>query len=67
MDNNEARWVVGLTVGLLVLHITLRDSSLEELTAKTPYWLRSLILALMILSIIFLPTEGNRAFIYYQF
>jgi len=44
----------------------LRDSSLEQMTARTPWWLRALVLGALLLALLLSPGE-NRAFIYFQF
>lgn len=59
--------VVGaITVGLLVEHALMRNSSLEQVAASCPWWLKSLLIALMLIAIMNSPGERN-AFIYFQF
>ncbi|HUT36069.1 MAG TPA: MBOAT family O-acyltransferase [Planctomycetota bacterium] len=58
--------VLGITIGILLLHWLLRDSSLEALVARCPWWLRSLVLASLMIAIVTLSGE-DRAFIYFQF
>lgn len=59
----QALVVCGLLVGV---HVAMRRRSLEELVAQTPWWLRGLLLALM-LTLLTAVTGGRRAFIYFQF
>jgi D-alanyl-lipoteichoic acid acyltransferase DltB (MBOAT superfamily) len=62
----EVANIVGLTAALLACHWLLRDSSLEELCQRIPWWLRSVCLAVFCLTILLVPGE-DRAFIYFQF
>jgi alginate O-acetyltransferase complex protein AlgI len=62
----EGLSVLAVTAALLVGHWAFRDSSLEAAAARTPWPLRSLILAGMIV-LIFLSPGEDRAFIYFQF
>lgn len=55
--------VVGL---ILVVHWLMRDKTLEEVADRTPSWILSLIIGLMIVAIATAPGE-DRAFIYFQF
>jgi D-alanyl-lipoteichoic acid acyltransferase DltB (MBOAT superfamily) len=73
--NRESVFILGklnvagvtvITIILVGLHWFMRDSTLEEMTAKCPWWLTSLILAGMLVSIVTLSGEDN-AFIYFQF
>ena len=52
--------------GLLLAHWQLRNRSLEQLVAKTPRLLLSLVLGAMLFAIVIAQGEGN-AFIYFQF
>jgi len=59
--------ITAVTMGsILVAHWTLRDVSLETAVQKTPWLLRSLVLAAMLVAIVMMPGE-DRAFIYFQF
>lgn len=58
--------VVAITTILVGLHWIMRDITLEEMAARCPGWVRSLILAGMLVCIITLSGE-DRAFIYFQF
>ncbi len=51
---------------MLVLHWLMRDSSLERVARRTPWWLRSAAMALMLVLIVLAQGE-DRAFIYFQF
>lgn len=58
---------VVVVMGLLLLfHWMLRSVTLEEAAARAPWWIRSAVLALLLISLILLPGE-ERAFIYFQF
>ncbi|MFC1765856.1 MBOAT family O-acyltransferase [Planctomycetota bacterium] len=56
----------GIVGSLFLIHWFLRDRSLEQIAHLIPWWLRSMILSAMILSIVLLSGE-DRAFIYFQF
>jgi len=58
--------VLGVTIGLLTWHWLMRDLSFEELADRAPWWLWSIALAAMMLTLA-LQTGDNRAFIYFQF
>lgn len=51
---------------LLGLHWKMRDITFEEMACLCPLWLRSLIMALMLMGIVTFSGE-DRAFIYFQF
>jgi len=56
----------GITLIILVSHWIMRERSLERIINETPWWLRSFIMAAMI--IILITCSGDdRAFIYFQF
>ena len=57
---------VALSGLLLFKHWKLRDSSLEALFARMPWWLQASALGAMLFSIIMFSGD-NRAFIYFQF
>jgi alginate O-acetyltransferase complex protein AlgI len=57
---------LGITLIILISHWIMRDRSLEVIISKMPGWLRSLIIAAMIIIIITCSGE-DRAFIYFQF
>lgn len=53
---------------MLAGHWKLRDSDLADFAGRLPTWLRSLVIAFMITSVLFALLSGdNRAFIYFQF
>ncbi|MFQ5705460.1 MAG: MBOAT family O-acyltransferase [Gemmatimonadales bacterium] len=58
--------VVAITVILLGSHWLLKESSLEELAARTPPWARVLALSGILILLVLVPGD-NRAFIYFQF
>lgn len=59
--------IVLVCISLLMLsHYFLRDKSLEEMVAKTKWWVQSAALSLMLLLIITSSTN-NQSFIYFQF
>jgi alginate O-acetyltransferase complex protein AlgI len=51
---------------MLALHWLMRNSSLERVARRTPWWLRSAAMALMLVLIVLAQGE-DRAFIYFQF
>jgi len=51
---------------ILFIHWVMRDTSLEEVAARCPAWLQSLVLVGILTAIIITPGE-DRAFIYFQF
>jgi hypothetical protein len=55
-----------VTVGLLVTHRVLRDTSLEEVWARMGTLTRACLIALLLL-VTFLSPGEDRAFIYFQF
>ena len=57
--------LVAMTL-LVGLHIAMRATTLEHVASKVPWWGRSLLLAVLCLTIITMPGE-DRAFIYFQF
>jgi hypothetical protein len=66
VDTGEIRAVLVVMAGLLVTNWMLRDSSLERVASRTPWWAISIVLTLMMLSIILVQGD-SRAFIYFQF
>jgi uncharacterized membrane protein len=51
---------------MLSLHWVIRDRSIEDVVTRTPWLVRSLALAAMLVTIV-LMQEKDRAFIYFQF
>jgi len=66
VKGNEAALVAGFTAAMLVLHTVMRDTSLEAVANKTPWWLRACLLAAMVGAIVTMSGD-DRAFIYFQF
>ncbi len=55
--------IYGLLMGF---HWNLRNSSLESLTENLPWWIRTVVIASLLISIALAPVD-ERAFIYFQF
>lgn len=66
VDNGEVRAVLVVMAGLLLTSWMLRDSSLERVASKIPWWAISIVLTVMMLSIVLVQGD-SRAFIYFQF
>lgn len=64
--STEGLATLAVTVGLVLGHWVLRDTSLEDAAARVPWWVRSVVIAGMIVAIFMSPGE-DRAFIYFQF
>ena len=62
----DAAVVLAVVGGILLTHWLMRERTLEQVAARTPWWLRGLVLAGMLFCIVVLG-EVNRAFIYFQF
>ena len=62
----EVLMVSGLTLLMLGIHWCLRNSSVEEIASKMPWWLRATVLAACLFAIATM-TGDSRAFIYFQF
>ena len=58
--------VVLVTIGILAVHWYMRNRRLEEVVARTPWWLTGLVWAGMLFAIVITQGSGN-AFIYFQF
>ncbi len=64
---HEALMMANVTlVGIAFAHITMRATSIEDVIAKVPWWMRSAAISLMLIAIVAMPGE-DRAFIYFQF
>lgn len=59
--------VLIITLVMLSIHWWLRDSNLENLFARIPFWLKSVIISMMLYCILTSFAGENRAFIYFQF
>jgi alginate O-acetyltransferase complex protein AlgI len=57
---------IGVTIVLLCVHWSMRDTSITSIVTRVPWWARSLALAAVVLVILGLSGE-DRAFIYFQF
>ncbi len=66
LKTTEAAMVAGLTLFILLLHGAMRNTSLEEMAQRLPWWLRAGALAAMLAAIVTMPGD-DRAFIYFQF
>ncbi len=63
---NERAMVLGVTVLILVLHWLMLGTTLEAVADRTPWWLRSAVLAGMLVAVVTMSGD-DRAFIYFQF
>ena len=52
--------------GILLTHYLMRNTTVEDVAAKVPWWLLSVVLAGMLVLVALTPAE-DRAFIYFQF
>ena len=66
LSHSQMLVVLGMTAGMLGGQWWYRDDPLEEAVARVPWWLRSLMLAAMLV-VITLICVDDRAFIYFQF
>ncbi len=57
---------LGLTVVLLMVHWSMRETTIPQLVARLPWWARSLALAALLVGMVGLSGE-DRAFLYFQF
>ena len=53
-------------IGILLVHCGLRNTTLEGAAGRIPMWLRTLLLASMLVLIAQTPSD-DRAFLYFQF
>ena len=58
--------VLAVTVGMLAVHWFMRNRRLEDVVARSPWWLTGIIWAAMLFAIVITQGTGN-AFIYFQF
>ncbi len=58
--------VVVVTIGMLVVHWTMRKRRLEDVVSRTPWWLVGLVWGAMLFAILITQGAGD-AFIYFQF
>jgi D-alanyl-lipoteichoic acid acyltransferase DltB (MBOAT superfamily) len=66
LEGETMSMVIAITFLLLLGQWLLRESSIEELAGRLPWWLRSLVLTGLLLSLA-LASGDERAFIYFQF
>jgi len=66
VEHSQIAIVMAIVGCTLIANVLLRDSDLEQLVTRLPLWLRSVVLAVMICSLILAPGD-DRAFIYFQF
>lgn len=52
--------------GILLTHYLMRNTTVEDVAAKVPWWVLSVVLAGMLVLVALTPAE-DRAFIYFQF
>lgn len=64
--SQESLTVVALIGCLLGAHWMLRNSSLEDVAKRVPWWAHSMAIVLLLIALILVPGD-NRAFIYFQF
>ncbi len=77
LENPGADGVLGLsriltavlvTSAVLAYHALMRDSSLEQLAKRSPWWAQSTVIAGLLLVLLWNSSQGGgRAFIYFQF
>jgi len=68
LNGREVASVVAAIGFMLVSHWLFKDATLERMVARTPWPLRAMVLAGMLLAVVMLIKQGdNRAFIYFQF
>ena len=59
---------VAVTIIVLAYHVLMRDSSLEQLAKKSPWWAQASVIAGSLLVLLWNSSQGGgRAFIYFQF
>jgi alginate O-acetyltransferase complex protein AlgI len=66
LSDVELREVLTVTAGMLVVHTLMRDRKIEQVVTRTPWWVRSGALAVMLVLIVAMA-GGERVFIYFQF
>jgi alginate O-acetyltransferase complex protein AlgI len=66
LGTNYMAQVIVVTVGMLCAHWTMRNRRLEDVVSRAPWWVLSLIWAVMLFSILITQGVGD-AFIYFQF
>lgn len=66
LTRHSVVWAAGVTLILLCVHWSMRETSIVSLVDRVPWWARSLALAALVFGILGLSGE-DRAFIYFQF
>jgi hypothetical protein len=65
-STRDTALVLGVTALILAGQWVLRNSTLEQVADRVPWWARSALLLFLLLSLI-LARGDDRAFIYFQF
>jgi alginate O-acetyltransferase complex protein AlgI len=66
LSTDHVARVVVVTVGMLIVHWTMRNRSVEEVASRTPWIILALVWAAMLFAIVITQGAGD-AFIYFQF
>lgn len=66
IDTPEALMCLGVIFMLVLTHWVMRNTTIEALAARAPWWAHSLALAAMLIAIVTMR-GADRAFIYFQF
>jgi len=66
ISNGSLLKTIAIIFSMLGIHWLFRDKSLEEITHKSPWWITSIALAVMLYAIATLHAQ-DRSFIYFQF
>ncbi len=68
ISSSAAMWVLGMTGCMLAFQWMFRNASLEQVVARWPWWVRGVVLALMLFVLVNTNGSGtDHAFIYFQF
>jgi D-alanyl-lipoteichoic acid acyltransferase DltB (MBOAT superfamily) len=67
VSNADLLVVLITTIFFLAFHWFMKDRSLEEVSARLPWWTRSVAIALLMAIIVLSFSGEDRAFIYFQF
>jgi alginate O-acetyltransferase complex protein AlgI len=62
----EAWTVLGISVAVLIGQWWLREKSLKQIMERLPWWLRAVLLAMLLITLALTPGD-DRAFLYFQF
>jgi D-alanyl-lipoteichoic acid acyltransferase DltB (MBOAT superfamily) len=66
LSGRDIVMVLGINALMLIVHALMRNTTLEHIAAKIPWFLKVSLLVLMLFAILTAPGERN-AFIYFQF